>query len=298
MLLKRKNLWRIYAKTKRGNLSVVAPLSVNGWARPFRQFVLASPAGDRDFLTLALVDLGSGGIVLGGPSAVRNRRILRTASVGVTADPVVGRSADLLGDIVGALERASEVAADRRDDRLLVVEGTETSERDLDERASTGLHGVERSSTLGLVLGRGLADDVRRLGVENDRRLNNLGLVGLGHVEAREVRASGALDEAIAAVVAVVDIALDGERAGNAEDAALGRSISAAEAAVTSRRASNRGGDRSTDGIATDIPSWDIVELVLKFGVGFVSSEVIAPMDENILPISKKSITKIKSIKM
>ena len=47
--------------------------------------------------------------------------------------------------------------------------------------------------------------------------------------------------------------------------------------------------------IATDIPSWDIVELILKFGVNYVSSEVIAPMDENILPISKKSITKIKS---
>lgn len=50
--------------------------------------------------------------------------------------------------------------------------------------------------------------------------------------------------------------------------------------------------------IATDIPSWDIVELILKYGIGLVSSEVIAPMDENILPISKKSITKIKSIKV
>ena len=50
--------------------------------------------------------------------------------------------------------------------------------------------------------------------------------------------------------------------------------------------------------IATDIPSWDIVELILKFGIGYVSSDVIAPMDENILPISKKSITKIKSIKV
>lgn len=48
--------------------------------------------------------------------------------------------------------------------------------------------------------------------------------------------------------------------------------------------------------IATDIPSWDILELVVKFGVNNVASEVVAPMDENVLPISAKNITKLKNI--
>lgn len=50
--------------------------------------------------------------------------------------------------------------------------------------------------------------------------------------------------------------------------------------------------------IATDIPAWDILELVIKFGVDIVSSEAISPMAENVLPISKKTIDKIKKIQL
>lgn len=50
--------------------------------------------------------------------------------------------------------------------------------------------------------------------------------------------------------------------------------------------------------IATDIPTWDILELVIKFGVNIVSSEAISPMAENVLPISKKIIDKISKIQL
>lgn len=50
--------------------------------------------------------------------------------------------------------------------------------------------------------------------------------------------------------------------------------------------------------IATDIPSWDILELVIKFGVDIVSSEAISPMDENVLPISQKNIDKLQRIQL
>ncbi len=49
--------------------------------------------------------------------------------------------------------------------------------------------------------------------------------------------------------------------------------------------------------IASDIPSWDSVELVEKLGINLVSSDVIAPKDENVLPIPAKSLIKIKNIK-
>lgn len=50
--------------------------------------------------------------------------------------------------------------------------------------------------------------------------------------------------------------------------------------------------------IATDIPTWDILELVIKFGVNIVSSEAISPMAENVLPISKKTLDKINKIQL
>ena len=50
--------------------------------------------------------------------------------------------------------------------------------------------------------------------------------------------------------------------------------------------------------IATDIPTWDILELVIKFGIDIVSSEAISPMAENVLPLSNKSIDKIKRIQL
>ncbi|MCQ2793377.1 MAG: hypothetical protein MJ221_03055 [Bacilli bacterium] len=49
--------------------------------------------------------------------------------------------------------------------------------------------------------------------------------------------------------------------------------------------------------IALDIPTWDSVELVEKLGIDLVSSDVIAPKDENVLPIPTKSLIKIKDIK-
>lgn len=48
--------------------------------------------------------------------------------------------------------------------------------------------------------------------------------------------------------------------------------------------------------IAIDIPSWSLVEYVVKLGVEIVSSEAIAPRDENVLPINKKSIVRLKNM--
>ena len=49
--------------------------------------------------------------------------------------------------------------------------------------------------------------------------------------------------------------------------------------------------------IAVDIPSWDTVELIYKLGISLVSSDVIAPFTENVLPLPSKSLIKIKNIK-
>lgn len=48
--------------------------------------------------------------------------------------------------------------------------------------------------------------------------------------------------------------------------------------------------------IAIDIPSWALVEYVIKLGVEVVSSDVIAPADENVLPLNRKSIAKLKEM--
>jgi len=48
--------------------------------------------------------------------------------------------------------------------------------------------------------------------------------------------------------------------------------------------------------IALNIPSWEYIELVNKLGIDRISSEVISPLDENVLPLSKKVITKLNSI--
>lgn len=50
--------------------------------------------------------------------------------------------------------------------------------------------------------------------------------------------------------------------------------------------------------IATDIPTWEILELVIKFGIDIVSSEAISPMAENVLPLSNKTVDKIKKIQL
>jgi hypothetical protein len=49
--------------------------------------------------------------------------------------------------------------------------------------------------------------------------------------------------------------------------------------------------------VALDIQSWDIVELVYRLGVSNICSDAIAPPNENIMPIQRKIITKIKNLK-
>lgn len=48
--------------------------------------------------------------------------------------------------------------------------------------------------------------------------------------------------------------------------------------------------------VAIDVQSWDSIELIEKLGINLVSSDVIAPKDENVLPVPQKSIMKIKNI--
>lgn len=48
--------------------------------------------------------------------------------------------------------------------------------------------------------------------------------------------------------------------------------------------------------IAVDIPNWDSIELFLKLGLNILSSEVISPRSEMVLPIPQKSLTKIKHL--
>ena len=48
--------------------------------------------------------------------------------------------------------------------------------------------------------------------------------------------------------------------------------------------------------LAIDIPTWSLVEYVIKLGIDIVSSDAIAPGDENILPLNKKAITKLKNM--
>ena len=49
--------------------------------------------------------------------------------------------------------------------------------------------------------------------------------------------------------------------------------------------------------IALDIQSWDIVELVYRLGVSNICSDAIALPAENIMPLQRKVITKIKNLK-
>lgn len=48
--------------------------------------------------------------------------------------------------------------------------------------------------------------------------------------------------------------------------------------------------------VATNIPNWELVGYIIKLGVELVSSEAISPSSENVLPLSKKSLTKLKSM--
>jgi len=48
--------------------------------------------------------------------------------------------------------------------------------------------------------------------------------------------------------------------------------------------------------VADNMSSWDSVELLVRLGIEIVSSEVISPSDENVLPISKKTILKLEKM--
>lgn len=48
--------------------------------------------------------------------------------------------------------------------------------------------------------------------------------------------------------------------------------------------------------IAINIPTWSLVEYVIKLGVEIVSSDSIAQADVNVLPLNKKAITKLKAM--
>lgn len=48
--------------------------------------------------------------------------------------------------------------------------------------------------------------------------------------------------------------------------------------------------------VADNMTSWDSVELLVRLGVEIVSSEVIGPSDENVLPIAKKTMLKLNKI--
>lgn len=48
--------------------------------------------------------------------------------------------------------------------------------------------------------------------------------------------------------------------------------------------------------IATDLESWQAVELIIKSGIKYISSEVIAPSNDMLLPIEKKRLEKVISM--
>ena len=48
--------------------------------------------------------------------------------------------------------------------------------------------------------------------------------------------------------------------------------------------------------IATDLESWQSVELIIKSGISHISSEVVAPSSDMILPIEKKKLEKVVSM--
>lgn len=49
--------------------------------------------------------------------------------------------------------------------------------------------------------------------------------------------------------------------------------------------------------VATNIPSWEIVELVYKLGISMICSNAIALPAENVMPIERKILTKLRNLK-
>ena len=48
--------------------------------------------------------------------------------------------------------------------------------------------------------------------------------------------------------------------------------------------------------IATDLEGWQAVELIIKSGISIVSSEVISPSNDMLLPVEKKKITRLHTM--
>ena len=48
--------------------------------------------------------------------------------------------------------------------------------------------------------------------------------------------------------------------------------------------------------ISIEIPSWDVVELVYKFGVNIICGNAIATANENLLPLDRKTLIKLKKL--
>ena len=48
--------------------------------------------------------------------------------------------------------------------------------------------------------------------------------------------------------------------------------------------------------IAINIPTWSMVEYVIKLGIDIISSDAVAPFDQNVLPLNKKAVSKLKTM--
>ena len=49
--------------------------------------------------------------------------------------------------------------------------------------------------------------------------------------------------------------------------------------------------------VAVNVPTWDLVELVYKLGVSIICSDAISLPEENIIPLPRKTLTKIRNIR-
>ena len=45
--------------------------------------------------------------------------------------------------------------------------------------------------------------------------------------------------------------------------------------------------------IATDLEGWQAVELIIKSGISYISSDVVAPSNDMLLPVDRKKMEKL-----
>ena len=45
--------------------------------------------------------------------------------------------------------------------------------------------------------------------------------------------------------------------------------------------------------IATDLEGWQAVELIIKSGISYISSDIVAPSNDMLLPVEKKKMEKV-----